>query len=73
MSLDGGLSSDMIHCPVLVIPGDDVIHPTEAGLKVASLIPSAVAAPPFDSLPRADEVRGLVALVRDFLAHAQIA
>ena len=71
--LDGGLTSDMIRCPVLVIPGNDVIHPTEAGLAVASLIPRAVAAPPFDSLPRTDEVRGLVALVRDFLSRAPIA
>jgi len=68
--LDGGLSSEMIRCPVLVIPGNDVIHPTEAGIKVASLIPGAVVALPFDSLPRADEVRSLVALVGDFLARA---
>ena len=71
--LEGGLTSDMIRCPVLVIPGNDVIHPTEAGIAVAYLIPGAVAAPPFDSLPRADEVRGLVAVVHDFLAHAAIA
>jgi pimeloyl-ACP methyl ester carboxylesterase len=71
--LEGGLTSDMIRCPVLVIPGSDAIHPTEAGITVASLIPGAVAAPPFDSLPRADEVRGLVALVHDFLAHTAIA
>jgi len=60
----------MIRCPVLVIPGNDVIHPTEAGIKVASLIPGAVVALPFDSLPRADEVRSLVALVGDFLGRA---
>jgi pimeloyl-ACP methyl ester carboxylesterase len=71
--LEGGLSSDMITCPVLVIPGNDVIHPTEAGLQVASLIPGAITALPFDSLPRADEVRGLVELVRDFLARVQAA
>ena len=68
--LDGGLTGDMIKCPVLVIPGNDVIHPTEAGLAVAAMIPGAVAADPFDSLPRADEVRGLVALVREFVARA---
>jgi pimeloyl-ACP methyl ester carboxylesterase len=68
--LDGGLSSDMISCPVLVIPGNDVIHPTEAGIKVASLIPGAVVALPFGSIPRADEVRALVALVDDFLTRA---
>ena len=58
----------MIRCPVLVIPGNDVIHPTEAGIEVARLIPGAITAQPFDSLPRADEVRGLVKLVRDFVA-----
>jgi 3-oxoadipate enol-lactonase len=68
--LDGGLTSDMIHCPVLVIPGNDVIHPTEAGIKVASLIPGALVAFPFDSIPRADEVRALVALVGDFISRA---
>jgi len=67
--LDGGLTSDMIRCPALIVPGNDVIHPTEAGIEVASLIPGATLAAPFDSLPRADEVRGLVELVRNFLAH----
>jgi pimeloyl-ACP methyl ester carboxylesterase len=67
--LDGGLTSDMIRCPALIIPGNDVIHPTEAGIEVASLIPGATLAAPFDSLPRADEVRGLVELVRNFLAR----
>jgi pimeloyl-ACP methyl ester carboxylesterase len=70
--LDGGLTSEMITCPVLVIPGNDPIHPTEAGRTVASLIPGAIAAEPFDSLPREDEVRGLVSLVRDFLANAHV-
>jgi pimeloyl-ACP methyl ester carboxylesterase len=68
--LDGGLTSDMIRCPTLVIPGNDVIHPTEAGIKVASLIPGAIVALPFDSIPRADEVRALVALVGDFILRA---
>jgi pimeloyl-ACP methyl ester carboxylesterase len=67
--LEGGLSSDMIRCPALVVPGNDVIHPTEAGIEVASLIPGATLAAPFDSLPRADEVRGLVELVRNFVAN----
>jgi hypothetical protein len=58
----------MITCPVLVIPGSDVIHPTDAGYAVAAMIPGATAAEPFDSLPRADEVRGLVALVKEFVA-----
>jgi pimeloyl-ACP methyl ester carboxylesterase len=71
--LEGGLTSDMIGCPVLVVPGNDVIHPTEAGIEVASLIPGATLAPPFDSLPRADEVRALVDLVRDFVARARTA
>lgn len=67
--LEGGLTSDMIRCPALVIPGNDVIHPTEAGIEVAKLIPGAILAEPFDSLPRADEVRGLVDLVREFVAN----
>ena len=71
--LDGGLRSDMIRCPVLVIPGSDVIHPTEAGVEIAKLIPGAVVAVPFDSLPRGEEVRGLVSMVRDFVADLEIA
>ncbi len=71
--LDGGLTSDMIGCPVLVIPGNDVIHPTEAGVEIAKLIPGATLAEPFDSLPRDEEVRGLVSLVRDFVAGLQTA
>ena len=71
--LEGGLASDMIRCPVLVVPGNDVIHPTEAGIEIASLIPGATLAPPFDSLPRADEVRELVDLVRDFVTRAHTA
>jgi pimeloyl-ACP methyl ester carboxylesterase len=68
--LVGGLSGDMIGCPALVIPGSDLIHPTEAGNAVASMIPGAIAATPFDSLPRSEEVAGLVGLVIDFLASA---
>ncbi|TMK54850.1 MAG: alpha/beta fold hydrolase [Actinobacteria bacterium] len=71
--LEGGITSDMIRCRVLVIPGNDVIHPTEAGIEVARLIPGAITAQPFDSLPRADEVRGLVQLVRDFVASVPTA
>ena len=66
--LAGGLSSEMITCPALVIPGNDIIHPTEAGIEVARSIPRAVLAQPFDSQPRAAEVAGLVVLVRKFLA-----
>jgi 3-oxoadipate enol-lactonase len=69
--LDGGLTSDMIRCPVLVIPGNDAIHPTEAGIEIAKLIPGATLAEPFDSLPRDEEVRGLVSLVRAFVANVE--
>jgi len=71
--LEGGLTSDMIRCPVLVIPGNDVIHPTEAGIEIAELIPGATLAEPFDSLPRDEEVRGLVSLVRGFLKTVETA
>ncbi|MGZ4207352.1 MAG: alpha/beta fold hydrolase [Actinomycetota bacterium] len=66
-----GLTGDMIGCPTLVIPGDDIIHPTDVGFRVASLIPGARAEGPFDSLPRDEQVRGLVALVEDLLARAE--
>jgi hypothetical protein len=69
--LEGGLTSDLIRCPVLVIPGNDVIHPTEAGIEIAKMIPGATLAEPFDSLPRDAEVRGLVSLVRGFLADVE--
>jgi len=57
-----------IVAPALVIPGNDQIHPREAGEAVAKLIPGATLAPPFDGLPRAEETRGLVELIRAFVA-----
>jgi 3-oxoadipate enol-lactonase len=58
-----------ITAPTLVIPGDDMLHPTAAGEAVAGLIPGARLAPQFDGLPRGDETRGLVELIRDFVAE----
>lgn len=55
-----------ITAPTLVIPGNDLLHPTEAGVAVAAMIPGARLAAAFDGLPREDEVRGLVALIRAF-------
>jgi hypothetical protein len=69
--MEGGLTGDMITCPALVIPGDDLIHPTDVGFLVASLIPGARAEGPFDHLPRAEQVRGLVSLVEELLAQAE--
>ncbi|MGH2784930.1 MAG: alpha/beta fold hydrolase [Actinomycetota bacterium] len=57
-----------ITAPTLVIPGNDMLHPTTAGETVASLIPGARLAPAFDGLPRDEEVRGLVRLIRDFVS-----
>ena len=54
--------------PVLVIPGHDPIHPTEAGLECARLIPGAVAAPTLEGLDRAAEVEALVERIRKFAA-----
>jgi pimeloyl-ACP methyl ester carboxylesterase len=66
--LAGGLDTRAIAVPTLVIPGNDAIHPTEAGLRCAELIPGAVCAPPFDSLPRPRETRAFVDLVTGFVA-----
>jgi 3-oxoadipate enol-lactonase len=57
-----------IRAPTLVVPGDDPIHPRWAGEACARLVPGARLAPPLDGLGRAEEVRRLVALVRDLLA-----
>jgi pimeloyl-ACP methyl ester carboxylesterase len=57
-----------ITAPTLVIPGNDLLHPTAAGEAVAAMIPGAQLAPPFDGLPRDEEVAGLVRLIRDFAA-----
>src|SRR5207249_2767741 len=65
--MDGGLTTNTILCPTLVIPGSDLIHPTEAGVAVASMILGAECAVPFDGLPRGREVDEMVALVRSFL------
>lgn len=56
-----------ITAPTLVIPGNDLLHPTAAGEAVAASIPGARLAPPFDGLPRHEEVAGLVRLIRDFV------
>jgi pimeloyl-ACP methyl ester carboxylesterase len=65
------LDPKAITAPVLVIPGDDTIHPREAGETVAHTIPGALLAAPFNGLPRAEETRRLVAQIRDFVrAHA---
>lgn len=57
-----------ITAPVLVIPGNDSIHPRAAGEEIVRIIPGARLAPPFDGLPREDETRRLVARIRDFVA-----
>ena len=57
-----------IVAPTLVIPGNDPIHPREAGEACARLILGARLAEPFDGLPRPEETRGLVELIRTFVA-----
>jgi pimeloyl-ACP methyl ester carboxylesterase len=68
--LDGGLDPSQVKAPTLVVPGNDPIHPAEAGRLCAELIPGATCAPPFDSLTRADETRHFVELVAKFLGVA---
>ncbi|MEX2557114.1 MAG: alpha/beta hydrolase [Actinomycetota bacterium] len=58
-----------ITAPTLVIPGDDMLHPTAAGEAVAALIPDARLASRFNGLPRDEETRGFVQLIRDFVAE----
>jgi len=62
-ALAGGVSPDRISCPVVVIPGDDLIHPTEAGERLAGMIAGARLAEPFDGVTRDVEVARLVALI----------
>ena len=62
----GGVTGAAIACPTLVIPGSDMIHPTEAGVAVAAMITGAACATPFDGLPRDREVAEMVELVRSF-------
>jgi pimeloyl-ACP methyl ester carboxylesterase len=61
------LDLSAITARVLVIPGDDVIHPKEAGERVARLIPGAHLDPPFNGLPRDEETRRFVARIREFV------
>jgi 3-oxoadipate enol-lactonase len=65
------LDVNAITAPVLVIPGNDPIHPREAGEAVARAIPGARLAEPFDGLPRPDETRRFVELVREFCLGAR--
>lgn len=62
------VSLDAIVAPTLVIPGNDMLHPTEAGEAVAKMIPGAQLAPAFDGLPREQETSEFVALIRAFVA-----
>lgn len=55
---------------VLVIPGNDLIHPREAGEAAAKAIPGARLAEPFDGLPRDQETKKFVAMIRAFVAEA---
>jgi pimeloyl-ACP methyl ester carboxylesterase len=57
-----------ITAPTLVIPGNDPIHPLEAGVACAAAIPGARLAEPFDGVPRGEETRRLVALIVEFVA-----
>ncbi|MCA1830656.1 MAG: alpha/beta hydrolase, partial [Actinobacteria bacterium] len=70
--MEGGLTSAAIRCPTLIIPGSDLIHPTEAALTVASMIPGAECAVPFNGIPRAREVEEMVALVGSFLERRSV-
>jgi 3-oxoadipate enol-lactonase len=68
--LSPDLDPTKITAPVLVIPGNDPIHPRAAGEEAARIIPGAKLAPPFNGLPREDETRLFVAQIRDFVASA---
>lgn len=57
-----------ITAPTLVIPGDDAIHPREAGEACARMIPGARLAAPFNGLPRQEETPRLAAMIREFCA-----
>jgi pimeloyl-ACP methyl ester carboxylesterase len=70
--MDGGLTAESIVCPTLVIPGNDLIHPTDAGVAIAAMIPDAECATPFDGLARGREVDEMVALVRGFLQRRNV-
>lgn len=61
-----------IGVPVLVVPGDDPIHPTHAGLECAAMIPGARATTPFDSLPRDRETAAFVQTVFEFLRESDV-
>ena len=65
--LTPGLDVNSITARVLVIPGDDLIHPREAGEAVARLITGARLTEPFDGVPREEETRKLVATIREFV------
>jgi pimeloyl-ACP methyl ester carboxylesterase len=63
------LDPSTITAPALVIPGNDPIHPLEAGVACARAIPNARLAGPFDGLTRPEETARLVELIRRFVAE----
>jgi 3-oxoadipate enol-lactonase len=71
--LTSELDPPSITAPVLVIPGNDALHPTEAGLRCVELIPTARGMPPFDSLPREQETARFAETVRAYLAEHGLA
>ena len=68
-----GATAEKIACPTLIIPGNDLIHPTAAANAVAARIARAQTAVPFDSLPRDREVAQMAAVVREFVRRTSMA
>lgn len=67
VAVGGDLHLRMISCPTLVVPGNDLIHPVDAGREVAAQVPGARCLEPFAGLSRAAEVARLVDEVRAFV------
>lgn len=71
--LEDGVTAAMVRCPTLVVPGDDLIHPREAGEALAAAIPGARLHSPLAGLPRRQEVRRFAEIVSAFVAERGVA
>jgi pimeloyl-ACP methyl ester carboxylesterase len=70
--LEGGVDGSSIRCPVVIVPGADLIHPAESAIATAAMIPNARLLPEFGPIARAAEVEAIVSVVEDLASEVAV-
>jgi len=70
--LEGGVDGSSIGCPVVIVPGVDLIHPEESAIATAAMIPNARLLPAFGPIARAQEVKAIVSMVEDLASEVAV-